>query len=169
TVTLTGPGRTVVGIDPSAAMLDQARTRPGGSDVEWRLGTSELIEPDSTDVVIMSGNVAMHILRDEWHRALAWNQELIERETPVGRLRESHTTEPPDEYGIVVMHCHNEWVEDGEIDDFPLLLQFRSLEQLEADLAAAGLRILNVWRSWDREPFDPTETGVLMVVEAGLA
>lgn len=64
TATLTGPGCVVVGIDPAAAMLERAAARLGGDEVEWRRGTSELIEPDSSDLIVMSGNVAMHILGD---------------------------------------------------------------------------------------------------------
>lgn len=66
TATLTGPGRVVVGIDPAAAMLERAAARPGGDTVEWRLGTSELIESDACELIVMSGNVAMHILGDAW-------------------------------------------------------------------------------------------------------
>lgn len=64
TVTMAGPGRIVVGIDPAAAMLERAAARPGGDTVEWRRGTSELIETDSSDLIVLSGNVAMHILND---------------------------------------------------------------------------------------------------------
>ncbi|WP_413774451.1 class I SAM-dependent methyltransferase [Micropruina sonneratiae] len=43
TVTLTGPGRVVTGIDPDPAMLQRASSRPGGDAVIWRLGTAELL------------------------------------------------------------------------------------------------------------------------------
>ena len=48
--------------DPAEAMLRVARARAGGDRVEWRRGTAELIEPASADPVIMSGNVAMHLI-----------------------------------------------------------------------------------------------------------
>ena len=79
TVTLAGPGRDVVGIDPAEAMLSVARARPGGDRVEWRRGTAELIEPASADLVIMSGNVAMHLIDQDWQ------QEPTERTTAAGR------------------------------------------------------------------------------------
>lgn len=40
------PGRRVIGVDPAVAMLDLARTRPGGERVEWIHGTADDI-PDS--------------------------------------------------------------------------------------------------------------------------
>ena len=79
TVTLTGYDRAVVGIDPAEAMLSVARARPGGDRVEWRRGTAELIEPASADLVIMSGNVAMHLIDQDWQ------QEPTERTTAAGR------------------------------------------------------------------------------------
>ena len=79
TVTLTGDDRAVVGIDPAEAMLRVARARPGGDRVEWRRGTAELIEPASADLVIMSGNVAMHLIDQDWQ------QEPTERTTAAGR------------------------------------------------------------------------------------
>ncbi len=192
TVTLSTSTRSVVGIDPSAAMLARAKARPGGDGVEWRLGTSELIEPASTDIVIMSGNVAMHILGDDWHRTLAhierglrpggylafetrnpltkawenWNEPLTERETPVGRLRDSVSTDPPDDAGIVTMHCYNEFANDGAVVTFDQQLQFRSLEQVTADLSYAELRVVNMWRDWQGTPFTNTAQEPLMVVEA---
>ena len=66
TVTLAGPGRDVVGIDPAEAMLAAARARPGGDGVEWRHGDAGLIAPDSADLVVMSGNVAMHLVDDDY-------------------------------------------------------------------------------------------------------
>lgn len=190
TVTLAEPGRTVTGIDPAAAMLERAAARPGGEAVNWVLGTGDAIAPDTADLVIMSGNVAMHIIGDDWHTTLAaiarglrpdgrlvfearnpaarawetWNDPVAERETPVGLLRESLTTQPPDEDGVVVMCCHNEFVDTGDALDVAQSLQFRSREQIEADLLAAGLVTVNVWRDWAQTPFGGAEA--LMVFEA---
>lgn len=189
TVTLTGPGRSVTGIDPSPAMLDQARNRPGGDKVSWVLGSAEHIPPGSADMVLMSGNVAMHILSDEWPTTLGhisrglrpggilvfenrnpearaweqWNDELKERTTPVGRLRESLVTDPPDEDGVVVMHCHNEFVDEGTVLDFDQPLQFRGHAQLVRDLAAAGLVVKATYRDWSQRPFDGGHDQPLMI------
>lgn len=192
TVTLARAGRTVTGIDPAPAMLERAATRPGGEAVNWVLGTGDVLTPHTTDLMIMSGNVVMHIIGDDWHTTLAaiaraltpngrlvfearnpaahawksWNDPVGERDTPVGLLRESVTTEPPDEDGVVRMHCHNEFVETGDVLDVEQSLQFRDRSQIEADLLAAGLVTLNVWSDWARTPFGGTEAEPLMVFDA---
>lgn len=192
TVTLAKTGRTVTGIDPSAAMLDRARSRPGGDAVTWIEGTAEAMAPNSADLVIMSGNVAMHLIKDQWYASLAsiacalasggrlvfetrnpearawesWNDPLAERDTPVGRLRESATTDPPGSDGVVVMHCHNEFVETGDVVDIDQPLQFRSRDQVEDDLARVGLQTVGVWRNWSRAPFTGGSEQPLMVFEA---
>jgi SAM-dependent methyltransferase len=194
TVTLTDPGRAVVGIDPAAAMLDYAADRPGGDCVEWRLGTSECIDTDSADLIIMSANVAMHILGSDWDRTLAdiarglvpggtlafesrnpearawrtWNESLAERRTPVGRLRESTITTPPDADGVVTMYCHNDFLDAGGILDIVQRLQFRTLRQLAGDLDQAGLTLENVWQNWNRAPFTGGAEQPLMIFEASL-
>lgn len=199
TVTLTGPGRMVTGIDPAGAMLRYAAARPGGAAVTWIEGTAEQmdarVEVGSIDLVIMSGNTAMHIIGEAWQRTLAsiaralrsggrlvfetrnpetrawegWNDPVTERDTPAGRLRESMTTDPPNTDGVVVMHIHNEFVETGEALDGDVHLQFRSRDQIESDLAHAGMRTVGVWRDWRRTPFTGAPTEVLMIVEASPA
>ncbi|MGG5174989.1 class I SAM-dependent methyltransferase [Pseudarthrobacter sp. J1763] len=125
TVTLSAPGRTVVGIDPAAAMLDRATSRPNGASVEWRLGTSNLIDDGENDLILMTGNVAMHILGEGWHATLkdiarglkpggklafetrnpkarawtTWNEDGTERSTAVGRLWETTAVTAPDAAG----------------------------------------------------------------------
>lgn len=191
TVTLADEGRSVIGIDPAAAMLEIARTRPGGQNVEWRLGTSELIDPTWADLVIMSGNVAMHLIDTDWHAALAhiaaglapngrlvfetrnpvrrawesWQQDPTERMTPAGRVIESETTTTPDRDGVVTMHVRTEFPDQGATAQITQHLQFRSEEQIRTDLAQASLRVERISRDWRRGPFDVSKDA-LMVVEA---
>lgn len=70
TVSLAGPGRRVVGVDPSAAMLAYARRRPGASGVTWVEGDSRAISGGPFDLVIMSDNAAQHIPDPDWQRTL---------------------------------------------------------------------------------------------------
>lgn len=191
TVTFAGEGRHVVGIDPAEAMLRVARERPGGDAVEWRRGTAELIDSDSADVVVMSGNVAMHLIGDDWHDTLrhisaglaaggrlafetrnpvlraweGWNREASERMTPVGRVVETESTTAPDADGVVRMHCRTEFPDDGTVLDVDQHLQFRSEKQIRADLTVAELTVDRISGDWHRRPFDAT-TDRLMVVEA---
>lgn len=192
TATMAGPGRIVVGIDPAAAMLERAAARPEGDKVEWRRGTSELIETDSSDLIVMSGNVAMHILGDAWTATLRdisrglceggvlafearnplaqawqkWNTPAQTRDTAVGRLREATTTSAPDELGIITMDSVYEFLDADEVVDVSQRLQFRTFATLRDDLGAAGLRVSDVWRNWDRIPFTGSADEPLMIIEA---
>lgn len=140
----------------------------------------------------MTGNVAMHILGEDWHATLKdiarglkpggvlafetrnpqartwtkWNDTGSERSTVVGRLWETTTTTAPNPDGVVTMQCHNEFIDAGHIVDVEQRLQFRTLDQITADLNLAGLMVTNVWRDWNGAPFTDSATELIMVVEA---
>lgn len=192
TVTLVAPGRKVVGIDPAAAMLARASSRPAGDSVVWRLGTSSLVDAGENDLTIMTGNVAMHILGDDWHTTLRdiaqglkpggvlafetrnpkarawtkWNDPGSERNTAAGRLRESTVTTDPNLDGVVTMQCHNEFIDANHIVDVEQRLQFRTVDQITADLNRAGLTVLHVWNDWDNAPFTGSAAEPIMIFEA---
>lgn len=192
TTTLARPDRLVVGIDPAAAMLEHAAARPGGDGVKWRLGTSELIDTDSNDLIVMSGNVAMHILGEDWNSTLLdvsrglrpggvlafearnpfaeswrrWTAPAQTRETAAGALRETTIVSAPDDDGIITMDTSNEFLAASRVINVSQRLQFRTYETLLVDLSAAGLSVRNVWRNWDRTPFTGSENEPLMIVEA---
>lgn len=192
TVTLAGPGRSVVGIDPASAMIQYACQRPGGHSVQWLLGTSELIPPQSADLVVMSGNVAMHIIGDDWHQALediarglksggrlafetrnpqaraweGWSRDQQTRDTAIGRLQERIVIEPPDQQGVMTMHSHRKFLESGYAVDTVQQLQFRSYKQIIQDLNHAGLSVKHCYRSWNGEPFAGGAAQPLMIFTA---
>lgn len=140
----------------------------------------------------MTGNVAMHLIGDEWHEALgdiaralvaggrlvfdnrnpdaraweSWNESLAERQTPIGALRESLRTRPPDADGVVIMHCHNEFIDSGETLNIDQQLQFRSWERIASDLINAGLTPMNAWSDWNQTSFQVGALEPLMVIEA---
>lgn len=191
TVTLAETGRAVVGIDPAEAMLEVARTRPGGDAVRLLRGTAELIEPATADLVIMSGNVAMHLVGDDWHDALSriaagllpggrlafetrnpalrawedWTSEPTETTTTAARLLESEVTSAPDHRGVVVHRWRSEDLTTGTVQEGEEHLQFRSPAQVRADLEAVGLSVERISGGWDRREFDEA-ADALMVVEA---
>ena len=192
TVTLARPGRQVIGIDPAAAMLAVARARPAGDHVEWRLGGSERIDDVSADMIIMTGNVVMHLVGEVWESTLAdvaqglvsggtvafesrnpqarawrsWNQPLGQRRTAAGRLRESMTTTEPDPDGVVIMSCHNEFLDAGGVVDVEQRLQFRTADQICTDLARTGLAVSRISRDWGGRPFTGGPEQPLMIFEA---
>lgn len=130
TTTLAVQERNVLGIDPASAMLEVARNHQNSDEVAWIGGDCDKIFPDSADLIIMTGNVAMHILGNDWYKTLQyiayglkyggtvafetrnpkaqawknWHQENELRDTPAGKIRETTLTDPPDDQGIVTMH-----------------------------------------------------------------
>ncbi|MEL6985362.1 MAG: methyltransferase domain-containing protein, partial [Actinomycetota bacterium] len=65
-------GLTAVGVDPAAAILDRARTRPGGDTVTWLHGGPDLVPDQSADLAIMMGHVAQYFIADDaWVEVLA--------------------------------------------------------------------------------------------------
>lgn len=71
-VRLAGNGLEVTGVDPSAAMLDVARTREGGERVRWIRGLVSDLPEMQVDLVTMTGNVAQVFVDDEeWVATLA--------------------------------------------------------------------------------------------------
>lgn len=89
-------GRTVVGVDPAAPMLEIARARPGGDRVTWLEGTAEAaferVAPGTVDLVVMTGHVAQVFLTDDaWVEVLGVAARLL---APGGRL--AFETRDPD-------------------------------------------------------------------------
>ena len=192
TVTLAKKGRRVTGIDPAATMLSRATSRPGGDQVEWRLGASELIDRDANDLIVMSGNVAMHIIDEAWTATLldiaqglkpggrlvfetrnplnepwkAWGGLAEARETSVGTLRQTESVSDPDSDGLVTMTTSHEFIDAERTIETTLRLRFRSAETLRRDLHSAGLRIENMWSDWNRTPFTGSAEERLIIVEA---
>lgn len=75
TVTFATHDRTVVGVDPSATMLDYAKVRPGSERVTWVHGVAGDIDradvaAGSVDYAVMTGNVAQHLIGESWPSTL---------------------------------------------------------------------------------------------------
>jgi SAM-dependent methyltransferase len=71
TCELARKGFQLIGLDPSPALLDQARRRPGCENVRWVDGYLDQLTDARADLAIMTGHVAQFFVEDEdWRRAL---------------------------------------------------------------------------------------------------
>ena len=191
TVTLRLPERTVVGIDPSQSMLDVATQRPGGQGVRWVRGDASSIAHGCADLMVMTGNVAQHIVGEAWSAALrdvyaglrsrgrlifesrnpaarAWEQWATEarntRETALGNVTEWMEVEPMTQDGHVSFVSHNIFEWSGERLVERQTLAFRNEDRIRSDLADTGFHIEEVWGGWDYESLGAGST--LMVFQA---
>lgn len=174
TVSFAAPGRKIVGLDPSAAMIDYARRRPGAEAVEWIHGSSTTLKPyQRFDLAVMTGNVAQHIADPDWERTLydvrralipggvlafesrnparrAWDQWAAEpttRETPHGSLREWMTVKESAP-GTVVLTAHTIFESTGEHVTETLELHFRDANLIVDQLNRAGFHIAAIHGDW---------------------
>lgn len=179
TRSLAGPGRTVVGVDPSRTMLAHARRQPGSDAVTWILGDASVLEPTATvDLAVCTGNAIMQIgpdalpatlrslagalrpggtisfesrdpARREWE---SWTVEATteERDTPFGHLREWLEVTEVDA-GRVVFDAHNVFP-DGQDRVYTNTLYFRTAEEFRAELEAAGFTDVRWEGGWRGAP-----------------
>ncbi len=196
TVTLAAPGRRVVGADPSVAMLDHARRRPGAAAVTWVAGDSRALghgRHERFDLMILTGNAAQHIPDPDWQRTLhdlrrccrdgavlafetrnpaarAWigwgRAEPRRRSTAHGVLTEWFEVDELDAGRVLLRSCAR--IEgSGERLDHDQLLTFRGERTVRGQLADAGFEITAVWGDWRCAPF--TGEQPIMVFEARAA
>jgi SAM-dependent methyltransferase len=177
-------GRTVIGVDPSPAMLAYARRQPGAECVQWVEGDAGVLGTPEADLAMMTGNVAQIFLEDAaWDRTLRaihaalrpgghlafesrnpndrawerWNREAtFERlETPSGPI-ECWLELLSVTPGRVRFAGHNVFLGTGEVLVAPSELRFRSQHELAASLTAAGFTIEQVYGDWQRGPVTPS-------------
>jgi SAM-dependent methyltransferase len=182
TLALTAPDRAVMGIDPSPAMLGYARARASDGDVTWIDGDASALPGLRSDLVIMSGNVAGHILGAAWHEALCHIHDVLDpggvvafdgRNPSPGawrgwteeRTRRTQSTEHGPltrwaqvidvDHEAVTYSAHAVFEDTGEHLVCTNTLAFRTRDQIEADLQAAGFDSPSVAGGWAGEPIGP--------------
>jgi SAM-dependent methyltransferase len=173
-------GHTVIGVEPAAAMLDVARERPEASRVRWIHGDASHIEmAGKADLILMTGNVAQEIHRDEeWATTIAVARRVLvraghlafESRNPQARSWERWTPERTrtrldhptlgavdvwyrilDVRGdLVRFEAHNRFASSGEDLVVVGVLRFRSRSEIEGSLAGAGFDIQQVFGDWGR-------------------
>lgn len=189
---LASQGASVVGVDPDADMLRVARAKDLAGRVDWRLGHSDVLEPESAEFAVMSGHVAQVFVEDgawlavlrDLHRALmpgglaafesrnpgarkweAWTRELTLRivETPEGAVEFWHETAAADLPRVSYdTFIHN--LRTGEFTTSRDVLAFRDERALRASLEHAGFDVGHVYGDWDRTA--PTAASPELIVIA---
>jgi SAM-dependent methyltransferase len=169
----------LVGLDPAAAMLDQARA--SYPDVDWILGDLGKVPFDREfDLVIMTGHVLQVFLTDDdiaaalaaVRAALADGgrfafETLNPRLRPWERWTGSWEVTAPDGAVVTAANTDPRLVGDGLVEvtgrfsspswDRDLLcpsrFRFLEVDALDAHLARAGLAVVERYGSWDRGPY----------------
>jgi SAM-dependent methyltransferase len=186
-------GYRMIGVDPSPAMLEVARQKPGADRVQWVQGGAGQLGTPGADLTIMSGHVAQFILKDaDWLEALAGVKEALrpggflafesrdprarewERWTgskriipnsPYGRI-ESWTEATNVEGDVVHAVGHRRLLQNNEELVSPFALRFRSEELLRQSLISSGFSIENVFGDWDRRPSARGERELIVIARS---
>lgn len=191
TVALAEGGRRVVGVDPSAAMLQVARTRPGGELVSWVEGDVSSIEVADADLAIMSGHVAQVFAdADEWQMVLAglrgylrpggriafesrnpaaqawlsWNPEETRDtvDTVDGPMESWHEVVDVSD-GVVTFETSYRFLESGESFTEQSVLAFPTRDALETSLRDADFVVESVVGYWDGRLVDDASREFIVV------
>jgi SAM-dependent methyltransferase len=185
-------GHTLTGVDPSPAMLDIARRRPGGDRVEWIEGDAAQLGAKSADLAVMTGHVAQVFLDDaSFDSTLAAAQAALR---PGGRLtfesrnpsvspwaawtpEQSRRVIDDSHYGAVEIwqqlieanndrvrfDTHYRFLRDGDTVVAPSQLRFRTQAALSKALVKAGFSDLDWFGDWSRSPVDPASRELIVV------
>ncbi len=171
-------GREVVGVDPAAASIDIARSKPGADRVRFLLGDATSLPSLQVDLATMTGNVAQVFLTDaDWMATLGGIHDAVhpggrlvfETRDPAHRVWEDWIRDwSPERVELVGVGVVESWSEvtrvDGQFVTFAgattlpdgtqvptsSTLRFRERVELEATLAEAGFTVDEVREAPDR-------------------
>lgn len=170
-------GLSVVGVDPAAASLDVARSKPLAERVTWIHGDAIDAAKDGVvvDLAVMTGNVAQVFVTDsDWRSTLSALHDCLspsgwlvfETRRPEARDWEWwHMTPTPvalqDGKTAVISRSVTEvsmplvtFVYEAVVEDEVLLststLRFRTYKQIEQDLDANGFEVVDIREAPDR-------------------
>lgn len=187
------PGRRVIGVDPSSAMLAWARSQPGAEQVEWVAGDARQLGAPSADMVVMTGNMAQVFLEDDdWMDTLQalygalrpggtiafesrnpaakgwakWQRQSTYEviETPFGPM-ERWLELGPVTHGLVTFEAHNIFKKTGEHLVVKSTLRFRTFDEIVNALQTAGFVIHDVYGEWQQEPFSNNSPLMIFIAQ----
>lgn len=178
-VLLAASGRRVVAVDPAAASLAVATSKPGAAGVDWILGDATGLPSVGADLAVMTGNVAQVFLTDDdWSRTLnaigaalrpggylvfetrrperrAWEEWATQSEPEMLALPEIGVVERQLEMiavepPLVSFRCTYRFASDGAVLTSASTLRFRSRDEVESSLIGCGYRVTDVRDAPDR-------------------
>ena len=172
-------GNDVIAVDPAAASLAVARSKPDAGAVTWIQGITSALPPLQVDLAVMTGNVAqVFISDDEWVGTLTdmrssvcpdghvvfetrdpareawrdWNkQESYRRlDIPNAGIVESWVETTDVSGPLVSFRSTYVFQADGAVLTSDSTLRFRTRDEVATSLAAAGLVLEDVRDAPDR-------------------
>lgn len=175
---LVATGHDVIGVDPSAASLAVAQSKPGADHVRWIEGDATTLPPDvEVDLAVMTGNVAQVFTTDEaWAATLSGIRRAVrpgghlvfETRRPEARAWEGWTPEATRTTVRTPTGDVETWCEvldaaeplvtfrwrfrfaDGELLTSDSTLRFRTEEEVREDLLAVGFGVPTISEAPDR-------------------
>ncbi|PYE30256.1 methyltransferase family protein [Rhizobium sp. PP-F2F-G38] len=171
-------GHDVTGVDPAKAMLDVAKTRPYGANVNWVEASAQSFRVDQVfDLIIMTGHAFQVFLEDAdilavFHTIkthLAENGVMaFETRNPAinwGARWKGETSMTSGNQVIrqsrVILHEDTKLISFETRYDFPektitsfSKLLFLTKPEVEDRLQESGLKVEAVYGAWDKKPFD---------------
>lgn len=191
-------GYKMIGIEPSDAMLDIARCKPYGDQVQWIEGGYEKFKGLQADMVLMTSHVAQFFLDDnEWqamlkvfYKALTPGGHIVfDSRTPIfppyqtwpteelPRRVESHAVGPIDWWyklleikeNRVRYQLYYHFINSDETVVSTDELIFRSREELTKSLEDAGFKVETVYGDWDGCLATPTSPEMIFLASKTVA
>ncbi|MBN3757804.1 class I SAM-dependent methyltransferase [Paraburkholderia sp. Tr-20389] len=189
-------GHAVTAVDPSRAMLDVARRRPGAGQVAWIEGDATRLGALDADLAVMTGHVAQVFLDDAGfvatlvaaHAALRRGGKLaFESRNPVvspwttWTPQQSRRVIDDTQHGAVEIWQQLVDVQAGRVrfdtvyrftacDDTVVStseLRFRTQTELSEALRKAGFSEMEWFGDWSRSPVDETSRELIVVATRG--
>jgi ubiquinone/menaquinone biosynthesis C-methylase UbiE len=172
-------GFEVIGIDPANASINVAKAKPGAKDVKWVVGDATVLHSNSTDAVVMTGNVAQAItdpkswistIRSVKASLMAGGYFIFETRKPEAKAWEDWTKDKSfQSIEVANVGLVDSWVtltkvslplisfrwtyyfhKDNQTITSDSTLRFRTLEEIANDLGNNGLKIIEVREAPDR-------------------
>ena len=189
---LAAAGCAVTGVDPAAAMLSIARSRPGGERVRWIHSDASDLPAASADLLVMTGHVAQVFVEDaDWDELLAQARRIVRpgghlafetrnpaveswrgwtREASFGTFRlpdgstfDSWVQTTDATHDRVTFDAHSLFAADGRELVSRSTLRFRNRDEVASSLDGAGFTVQTVYGDWDRSPASPSSPELIFV------